>query len=191
MPYEADTSVALQHLREEVFARGAYAFGHGLPKKDFDARLKRLLPAYEASMKEALVQAEDTSLPERLRAAKRAVADHMKKEIEKFGSGVPQIKQKPKTIGDLLKQQGENGTHSILDTPIISLKPKFGAITPFPSSKFIECFGSDTPSRFQIQQAFDSGTLEHFVLKRWRGVYVTAFRNGSPSEIFFAGCSGD
>jgi hypothetical protein len=78
-----------------------------------------------------------------------------------------------------------------LDTPSISPKPQFGAISPFPTSKLVEYFGSKTPSRTKIQQTFDSGVLEQFVSKRWQGVYVVAYRDGSPSEIFFAGCSGD
>jgi hypothetical protein len=191
VPYETDILAALQRLRDNVFTRDAYTFGHGLPKKDFDARLKRLLPAYEASMKESLARAEDTSLPENQRAAQRAVAEHMKREIAKFSGGASQTKQKPKTIDELLKQQAENGTHSILDTPTISTKPKFGAINPFPISKLSEYFGSETPSHAKIQQTFESGALEQFVSKKWQGIYIIAYRDGSPHEIFFAGCSGD
>lgn len=189
VPYEADVSAALQRLRENAFTRGDYISGHGLPKKDFDARMKRLLPAYEASMKETLARAEDASLPEQQRAMHRAVADHMKRELEKYGSSKPP--PKPKTIEELLKQQAENGTHSILDTSCISPKPKFGAISPFPTSKIVEYFGSETPSHAQIQQALDSDALEQFVSERWQGIYVVAYRDDSPSEIFFAGCSGD
>jgi hypothetical protein len=32
---------------------------------------------------------------------------------------------------------------------------------------------------------------EDFTSKRWEGIYIIAYRDGSPSEIFFAGCSGD
>lgn len=191
VPYEEDISAALQRLREDVFSRGDYLCGHGLAQKDFEVRLKRLLPAYESLMKAALAEAEDTSLPVDLRAAQQVVAEQMRKEIEKYRAGNPQAKQKPKTIDALLAQQAEHGTHSILDITCISQKPKSGAISPFPASKLSKFFGSDTPSRARVQRAYESGMLERFVSKRWQGVYVIAYRNSSPAKIFFAGCSGD
>lgn len=191
VPYEADISAALQRLREDVFTRGDYLSGHGLPQKEFEVRLNRLLPAYESLMKAALAEAEDTSLPADLRAAQQVVAEQMRKEIEKYRAGNPQAKQKPKTIDALLAQQAENGTHSILDIACISQKPKSGAISPFPASKLSKFFGSDLPSRAQVQDAYDSGAFDKLVAKRWQGVYVIVYRNGLPTEIFFAGCSGD
>jgi hypothetical protein len=191
VPYEVDISAALQRLREDVFRRGDYVSGHGLSQDEFETRLNRLLPAYESLMKAALAEADDTSLPEDLRAAQQVVAEQMRKELEKYRAGDPQPEQRPTSIDALLAQQAESGTHSILDITCISQKPKSGAISPFPVSKLSEFFGSDSPSRAQIQHAYESGALDKFVSKRWQGVYVIAYRNGFPAEIFFAGCSGD
>jgi hypothetical protein len=166
------------------FARGDYVFGHGLPRKDFEARLKRLLPAYESMMKDHLARAADPKTPEHLRAADRLVAEHMKKELEKYAGGKLKPEKKPSTIEELLKRQGENGTHSILDITSVSATPKFGAVTPFPKTRLVEFFGSETPSRARIDEVYQSGSLEE-------GVYIIAYRDGAPSEIAFIGYSGD
>ena len=98
---------------------------------------------------------------------------------------------KPATTEKLLEQEGESGTHSILDMICISPKPKRKAISPFPSSLLLEYFGSDTPRPSEIQEVYDFGSLEKFVTKRWRGIYVVVYFDGKPSDIFSAGCSGD
>jgi hypothetical protein len=98
---------------------------------------------------------------------------------------------KPATIDELLEQQGDSGTHSILDIICISSKPKRKAISPFPSSLLVEYFDSETPSPAEIQEVYEFGSLEKFTGKRWRGIYIIAYFDCKPSDIFFAGCSGD
>ena len=97
----------------------------------------------------------------------------------------------PATINDLLAHQGAVGTHSILEIARISAKSSFGAISPFPPSKLARCFGTDTPNHLEVEQAYESGAIDSFTSKRWQGVYVVVYRDGSRTEIFFAGCSGD
>jgi hypothetical protein len=98
---------------------------------------------------------------------------------------------KPSTIEELLEQEGDSGTHSILDITCISPKPKRRAISPFPSSLLAEYFRSEKPSPAEVQEVYEFGSLEEFVNKRWRGIYIIAWFDGRPSDIFFAGCSGD
>jgi hypothetical protein len=100
-------------------------------------------------------------------------------------------KTKPSTIEELLEQEGDSGTHSILDITCISAKPKLKAISPFPSSLLLDYFSSVTPSPSEIQEVYEFGCLQKFVNKRWRGIYIIAHFDGAPSDIFFAGCSGD
>jgi hypothetical protein len=100
-------------------------------------------------------------------------------------------KPKPANIEELLEQEGDSGTHSILDITCISLTPKRKAISPFPSSLLLDYFGSETPSPAQIQDVYEFGSLEKFVNKRWCGIYIVGHDEGEPSDIFFAGCSGD
>lgn len=98
---------------------------------------------------------------------------------------------KPATIEELLEQESEMGTHSILDMICISPKPKRKAISPFPTSLLIEYFGSETPSPSEIQDVYEYGSLGRFVTTRWQGIYIVAHFDGKPSDIFFAGCSGN
>jgi hypothetical protein len=78
-----------------------------------------------------------------------------------------------------------------LDITCISPKPKRKAISPFPGSLLLEFFSSETPSPAEVQEVYEFGSLEKFVNKRWRGIYIIAHFDGKPSDIFFAGCSGD
>ena len=77
-----------------------------------------------------------------------------------------QPKPKPSTIEELLEQEGDSGTHSILDITCISPKPKRRAVSPFPESLLVEYFGSKTPSPSQVQEVYEFGALERFVSKR-------------------------
>jgi hypothetical protein len=106
---------------------------------------------------------------------------------------IPQVQPKPKpsTIEELLEQEGDSGTGSILDIISISPTPKRRAISPFPEPLLVEYFGSQTPSPSQVQEVYEFGSLEKFVNKRWRGIYIVCHFDGKPSDIFFAGCSGD
>jgi len=190
--YETEVSAALQKLRQEVFARGEYVFGDGLPEDQIEASMTRARPEFEAQAKELLAKADDPSQPEHLRAAFREFAENLKEMANyKAGAAARRTKRKPKTIDELLDVQAESGTHSILDIVGISREPKFGHVRPFPREKLVEFFGSETPSRAAIEEAHDSDSLEDFVSERWEGVYIIAYRDGSPSEIFFGGCSGD
>lgn len=192
-PYEADVSVALQRLREDVFARGDYVLGHGFPQKDFDATR----PVFEKIAKESMARAADSSLSELSRFGALQMAEHAKREIAKYweaspkGGQRPKVIEKPKTIDGLLKQQAEIGTHSILDITQISPKPKRKAISPLPDSVLADYCLAETPSRAEIEDVYELGSLEKYVNKRWRGIYIIAYKDGKPSEIFFAGCSGD
>ena len=97
---------------------------------------------------------------------------------------------KPTTIDELLEQE-EDGTHSILDITRISTTPKRKAISPLPESVLADFGLSGMPSHEQIEDVYEFGSLEKYVSKPWRGIYIIAYEDGKPSEIFFAGCSGD
>lgn len=191
VPYEADIATALQRLRAEVFKRGDYIFGHGLPPEEYKKTMEDFRPHFESMIQLSLKRAEDPNLPEHFRAAHREMAEFYKKELKISTLNLHQPKKRPKTIEELLKLQAENGTHSILDMVGIASKAKFSAISPFPRSKLKEFFGSETPSHAEIEEAFELGSLEKFVSSRWQGIYIIAYRDGSPDELFFAGCSGD
>ncbi len=189
VPYEADVSAALQRLREDVFNRGDYVYGDGITDEQRKAILEEARPEMEPWIEKVREQA--AKLEEPLRTLYLQNAEKFKAEIMGGGPAARKPKRKPKTIEEVLEFQAESGTHSILDIAGISSEPEFGHITPFPPEKLVELFGSATPSHADIEEAHDFGSLEDFVSERWEGIYIIAYRDGSPSEIFFAGCSGD
>lgn len=189
VPYEADVSAALQRLRQDVFARGDYVYGDDITDEQVKAVLEKARPEMEPWMQK--VEEEAAKLQEPFKTKYLEMAERIKGEIMGGGSAPRKPKRKPKTIEQALEFQAESGTHSILDIVGITEVPEFGHIHPFPPAKIVEHFGSQTPSHAEIEEAHDSGSIEDFVSERWEGIYVVAYRDGSPSEIFFAGCSGD
>lgn len=188
VPYEADVSAALQGLRKDVFARGDYVYGDDITDEQVKAVLEKTRPEMEPWMQKVREMAE--KLPEPMRALYIQNAEKFKGQIMSGKMAPRKPKRKPKTIEQALDFQAESGTHSILDIVGVSEEPKFGHIRPFPREKLAEIFGSETPSHSKIEEAHSFGRLEDFADK-WEGIYVIAYRDGSPSEIFFTGCSGD
>jgi hypothetical protein len=189
VPYEADVSAALQRLREDVFNRGDYICGDDITDDETEAVLEKVRPEVEPWVQK--IREEAAKLQEPLRTLYLRAAENFKAEIMGGGSAPRKSKGKPKTIEEALEVQAESGTHSILDIAGISSEPAFGHIRPFPPEKLVEFFGSQTPSHAEIEEAHDLGSLEDLVSERWEGIFIIAYRDGLPSEIFFAGCSGD
>jgi hypothetical protein len=187
VPYEADIAVALQRLREDIFVRGDYVHGDAIITEDQRKAFLEHVPS--DWMQKIREQAEALEEPMRTQFFKQA--EKMHEMLAGGGAVTRKQPRKPKTIEKLLKIQGESGTHSILDILGVSSEPKFANISPLPREKLVEFFGSETPSRALIEKAYASGGLEEFTSERWEGVYIVAYRDGLPAEIFFAGCSGD
>jgi Protein of unknown function (DUF1639) len=188
VPYQADVSAALQRLREDVFARGDYVYGDDISDEQVKSFLEKARPEMDPWLQKVREQAEKLSEPMKTLYLQRA--EQLKAEIMSGKMPPRKPKRKPKTIQQALDFQAESGTHSILDIGGISEAPKFGHITPFPREKLSEVFGSTTPSHSEIEEAHSFGRLEDFADK-WEGIYVIAWRDGSPAEIFFTGHSGD
>jgi hypothetical protein len=189
VPYEADVSAALQRLREGVFNRRDYVCGDEITDDQREVSLEELQPEVELWVKR--LQAEAAKLEEPLRTLYLQGAENFKKEVMAGSPAPRKATGQPKTIEEALEVQAESGTHSILDIVGVSSEAAFGHVRPFPPEKILEFFGSHTPNHAQIEEAYDFGSLEEFVSERWEGIYIIAYRDGSPSEIFFAGCSGD
>lgn len=189
VPYQPDISTALQRLREDVFARGDYELGDEFSKEQLEKIVEQVRPELDPWLEKCREMA--AGLPEDLRHIYMAGAQKFKRDLLQAPQKVSKPKRKPKTIKEALKRGAESGTHSILDIEGISPTPKFGAITPFPQSRLMEFFGTETPTHAQIMEVYESGALEEFICERWEGIYIVSYRDGVPDEIFFAGCSGD
>jgi len=80
-----------------------------------------------------------------------------------------------------------DGTASILDIDHLPTSPSSGAVAPVPSNVLIELFGTDQPTREMVEQGED--LFED--IERGQGVYIVIYKDGTPSELYFAGYSFD
>jgi hypothetical protein len=147
----------------------------------------RYFVPYEADVAAAL---------QRLREDVFARGEYMTEASEiaaaRYLEDIPRLStSKPTSIEQLLEQEGDHGTHSILDITHVSPTPKRRAVSPLPASVLEDYCLSGTPSIEEIEDVYEFGSLEKYVNKRWRGIYIIAYKDGKPSEIFFAGSSGD
>jgi hypothetical protein len=96
--------------------------------------------------------------------------------------------QRPETIEELLEMVAEDGTHSILDIEQTGPRREFGVAAPMPAARMRRFFGSEQPTRDQVEANWGDASEE---LDRWQAYYVTIYRDGKPDEYAFIGCSGD
>ena len=73
----------------------------------------------------------------------------------------------------------------------MALKPQMGAVAPLEARELVGLFGTDRPTREDIER--NRGALLQMMQARgrWSGSYVVVYGNGAPSEILFFGQSGD
>jgi len=191
-PYDDDVDAALQRLREHTFSAGNY---------------ERFVPTDE-EMERATAfteQIESESFdPEKSVHPKPGEpmlewAMRIQQQMSKLTGTPPKQSQrkdgpkKPETIDELLEEQGESGTHSILDIQRISPVPEFGTVSPMPAERLHEIFGTDKPTRKMVESKQGDVDLveDPLVSERWQGIYFIVYRDGKPDEIFFMGTSGD
>lgn len=190
VPYQANVEAALQRLRSEVFAREEYAPAITVTKAQLDTALKGVGSDWESNLAFFKAQASDTKLPQTTRDKFLTLANQLE-QMRKSGKSGQGSVAKPQTIDELLQSRGESGTHSILDMVRVSPTPELGAVSPLPKSEVVKVFGSEMPTRLQIEKKTKAGALEGCTSKRWQGIYIIAYQDAKPVEILFAGCSGD
>lgn len=93
----------------------------------------------------------------------------------------------PATIEEAFENMDADGTASILDMTHVADEPDFCAVCPVPPDQLVELFGTDRPTREMIEHNLDL----YEDIERGQGVYIIAYKDGKPSEIFFAGYSFD
>jgi hypothetical protein len=110
--------------------------------------------------------------------------------LRRFLDRLARLKKKarPSTIQELMRVNGENGTHSIIDIEGISEISEFGKVAPLSSQQLMQLFGTEKPTREMVEMKI--GEIQD-LFTRWEGGFFTVFQNGLPSEICFVGVSGD
>lgn len=160
VPYQEDISLALQQLKDQVFAEGNH-----YP-----------IAWYQYLLSKPINEDDDPAYEDEYRAELRAFLENAEKNP-------------PKSIEELLERNGPDGTHTILDmTGGISEKFKWFSVTRLPEESVFTIFGTNKPSRSQIEDR------EHdllSILASAYSLYLIAYENDQPSEIFFIGISGD
>ena len=94
---------------------------------------------------------------------------------------------KPATIEEAIEMADATGTQSILDIERIADEPDYSVVVPLSTSELIRLFGTDKPTRKMIEN--DMSFYEG--VERGQGVYIIAYKDEKPNEIFFAGYSYD
>jgi hypothetical protein len=101
-------------------------------------------------------------------------------------------KKKAKSPDHALELNETEGTHSIIDMQKIAAEPgatcAFGTLCPLTPAALKTLFGSDKPTRAQIEAA---GTTPQSQLPRWTGMWVIVYDGATPKWLYFAGHSGD
>jgi len=100
----------------------------------------------------------------------------------------PRRRRKPRSIEELLERSAESGTHSILDITSIAARRSFGAAAPLPEQTIHKVFGTNQPTRDQVEERW-ADVAE--TVGRWQAYYLVLFRDGQPNEYAFIGCSGE
>jgi hypothetical protein len=93
----------------------------------------------------------------------------------------------PTTIEEAFENMDADGTASILDIERVSDEADYGAVCPVSSSELNRYFGTDKPTREMIEANVDL----YEDIERGQGIYTVVYKDGKPSEIFFAGYSFD
>lgn len=197
VPYQPDINQALQELRQRIFEAASY-YQMWQPPDQQRAAWARLLardPEYAQTLAEAYNDQYGEPPPSQ--------ADLIESLLR--GSG---REQPPQTIEDLIKYNGEAGTHSILDIQrvvdsthtVMTLAPgeperfveatTFGAVSPLSDSQLVEIFGTIQPTHELVEQWDQTDGYSQYC-GRWSGIYLIVYNDGSPDEIYFAGFSGD
>lgn len=161
--YDADVGAALRALQQRTFAAGDYEQVWNQFGPEMRSALASELAEMASMMGEELDPASVTRLAE---------------------SGVPA------SIDDALTWAADSGTHSILDIVYgVGVQPDFGYITALDDAAYQRLFATTTPTVAQVEAELLA--LDSMIEARWQGVYVIAYEDGQPTQLFFVGVSGD
>ena len=112
--------------------------------------------------------------------------DNLRREV--FAAGAYRYaEENPTSIEEALEIADADGTASILDIQQVSDEPDFCCAAPFSADELKTYFGSDRPTRADIEASEDYWED----LERGQARYAIAYANGKPAEIYFAGYSFD
>ena len=93
----------------------------------------------------------------------------------------------PSSPEEALEMMDADGTASILDIQQVTTTPDFCCAAPFSSDELEEYFGTEKPTRDDL----DSGDMFWDDLERGQARYATVYDKEEPVELYFVGYSFD
>jgi hypothetical protein len=165
VPYDRDVNAALQTLRWDIFRAGKY---YKLPPAG-------AAPAFEDFVPPDPQIWDD---PSEL-ASWRAMYDEELKRSSRPAPDSPDA---------LVKHNGEEGTHSIIDIARVNESTAAAGSGPLSASQLVELFGTERPTRSMVSAKESELQTAR---GRWLCTYVVVYDGETPSELFFTGYSGD
>ena len=93
----------------------------------------------------------------------------------------------PANPEEALEMMDADGTASILDIERVSTSPDFCCAAPFSSDELVEYFGSEQPSREEVEEA----DIFWDELERGQAKYVVSYEGSRPANVHFVGYSFD
>jgi hypothetical protein len=90
-------------------------------------------------------------------------------------------------IAEAQEDADADGTRSILDIARVGGVADYGVVAPLSDEALMALFGTTRPNARQI--ADNDDLFED--IERGQGIYIVAYTNDTPTQIFFAGYSYD
>jgi hypothetical protein len=164
VPYQPEINTALQRLRQEVFESGQYEKrDHSEWRSIDEGGFRKRIASDPLEIQEILL------------------------DEWRYIKNLPE----PDTIERLLNWNQESGTHSILDIyKGVSQSVASGTVSPLTERELTNLFGTTRPNHHQVADWLDKMDL-HNLRRRWHGLYIIVYDGDVPTEICFAGFSGD
>ena len=164
VPYQTDINAALQEIRQQVYERGDYyKADHSGWRNETEAELLARQPNDDPHIRQIMLEEW--------------------RQINQL--------QEPTDIKSLIRWNREEGTHSIIDILRgVSEEPTFGTVSPLTSQQLRNLFGTTQPILEMVKSKLEAGDL-YYLRDNWQGLYIIFYDDNHPSEICFAGFSGD
>ena len=92
-----------------------------------------------------------------------------------------------RSIEAALEASDADGTRSILDMNRVGTDPDYGVVVQYPKESLVALYGTDKPTKDMVV-----GNMDFLNdVERGQGIYIVAYKDDKPAEIFFAGYSFD
>ncbi len=102
-------------------------------------------------------------------------------------SNAPSPGAKHASIEEAIEASAEDGTRSILDLHSVGDEVDFGVAARLPPEKLEDLFETTEPTH----ELLESELAIFNAIDRGQGACIVVYKDGKPSELFFAGCSYD